>query len=191
MKRQRAATPASRFMTTKTMINFLKLFLFVDLLLAGIYLLQGDMTGLMNTQVAALSAGLVGIGSFLGYRQAIERQVENLEGEVADDRDMLDKIDDTYELFDDEAINEAELSNEEVKQIFAEEKAKVKQKSSIKNVILSYRGIFSPFRLFAYGFLIFGFFWLEGNGNLQVVPYLIGLGILPVTSILFSFKLNK
>jgi len=166
------------------MSDFFKLFLFVDILLGGVFLLQGDMTGVLNTQVAAASAAFVGIGSFLGYRHAIRQQVENLEGEIADERDMLDKIDDTYELFDDEVINEADLTNEEVKQIFAEEKAKVKQKSSVKNVIRSYRGIFSPFRLFAYGFLIFGFFWLEGNGNLLILPYLLGLSLLPVTAVL-------
>ncbi len=168
------------------MTDFFKHFVFVDILLAGVYLLQGDMTGLLNTQVAALSAALVGVGSFLGYRQAINKQVEAYEGRAPDEQDMLDKIDDTYELFDDEEINEAELSNEEVKQIFAEEKAKVKQKSSVKNVIRSYRGIFSPFRLFAYGFLIFGFFWLEGNGNLSILAYLLGLSLLPATAVLTS-----
>lgn len=169
------------------MIKLVRLYLFVDILLAGIFLLQGDLTGLLNSQVAAVSAGLIGIGSYLGYRQAIRQQVENLEGEIVDEQDMLDKIDDTYELFDDEAINDAELTDADVKRIFAEEKVKVKQKSSIKNIARSYKGIFSPLRLFAYGFLIFGFFWLEGNGNLAILPYLLGLSVLPATAILAAF----
>lgn len=142
------------------------------------------MTALLNSQVAALSAALVAAGSFMGYRHAVKEQVENLEGGVADEQDLLDKIDDTYELFEEEEeINEAELSSEEIKTIFNDEKAKVKQKSSVKNVVRSYKGIFSPFRLFAYGFLVFGFFWLEGNANLLIFPYLLGLSLLPATAV--------
>lgn len=175
---------ASLCMTTKTtMTSFFKRFVFLDLLLGLFFLVQGDITALLNTQVAALSAALVAAGSFMGYRHAIREQVENMEGGVADEQDLLDKIDDTYDLFDEDEINEAELSSEEVKQIFAEEKSKVKQKSSIKNVIRTSKGIFSPFRLFAYGFLIFGFFWLEGNANLLILPYLLGLSLLPATAV--------
>lgn len=167
------------------MTSFFKRFLLLDLLLGVYFLIQGDMTALLNTQVAALSAALVAAGSFMGYRHAIKEQVENLEGGVADEQDLLDKIDDTYELFEEEEeINEAELSSEEIKTIFNEEKAKVKQKSSVKNVVRSYKGIFSPFRLFAYGFLVFGFFWLEGNANLLILPYLLGLSLLPATAVL-------
>lgn len=167
------------------MTSFFKRFLLLDLLLGVYFLIQGDTTALLNTQVAALSAALVAAGSFMGYRHAIKEQVENLEGGVADEQDLLDKIDDTYELFEEEEeINEAELSSEEIKTIFNEEKAKVKQKSSVKNVVRSYKGIFSPFRLFAYGFLVFGFFWLEGNANLLILPYLLGLSLLPATAVL-------
>ena len=79
-----------------------------------------------------------------------------------------------------------DISDEEAKRIFAEEKQKVKQQSTIKNIFLTYRGIFSPLRILGYFLLVFGFFWLEGNGNLQVVPYLLGLSVLPVTSVAAS-----
>jgi len=169
------------------MTSFFKTFLLLDLLLAGFYLLTGDLSGMLNSQVGAISALAVAVGSFMGYRQSIKEQVEKLEGLQDDDRDELDAIDDPHELFDEEPINEKELSNEEVKQIFAEEKAKVKQQSNVKNLFLSFKGIFSPFRLIGYGVLLFGFFWLEGNGKLVILPYLLGLSLLPFSSVVMAF----
>jgi len=169
------------------MRKFFQVFLLIDAGVILFFALQQDISGLLNSQVAAASALAVAFGSFMGYRNTINDQVERFEGTVPQERDMLDKIDDTYELFDDDAVNDSDLTDEEAKMIFLEEKAKVKQRASVKNVFLTYRGIFSPFRLFAYGFLIFGFFWLEGNGNLEILPYLAGLSILPATTIVSSF----
>lgn len=169
------------------MRKFLQLFVLVDLLLLLASLFVWDMSGVLNAQVGALSALAVAFGSFMGYRHTIHNEVERVQGmNLGEDRDELEKIDDPHGLYDDEPINDAPISDEEAKRIFAEEKQKVKQQSTIKNIFLTYRGIFSPLRILGYFLLVFGFFWLEGNGNLQVVPYLLGLSVLPVTSVAAS-----
>jgi hypothetical protein len=174
-------------MMTTTMHNFFRIFLLIDGGVILFFALQQDIPGVLNSQVGALSALAVAVGSFLGYRRMIGDQVEKLEGALLDEHDAPDTHDDPYGLFDDTAINDAQLSGEEVKTIFEEEKAKVKERSSVKNIFLTYHGIFSPFRLIAYGALLFGFFWLEGNGHLQIIPYLVGLATLPAATLLSSF----
>lgn len=167
------------------MTNFFRLFLLLDALMVLFFAFGGDYPGLLNSQVGALSAMAVAVGSFLGYRQSVNDRVQKFDGIAGEERDGIDRIEDPHGLYDEEPVNEKELSSEEVKQIFAEEKAKVKELSGVKNLFLTYRGIFSPFRLIGYSLLLFGFFWLEGNGYLAILPYLAGLSLLPLTT-LFS-----
>ena len=179
-------------MMTRTMRKFLQIFLILDGLLALAYLAQGEMVGLLNTQIGALSALLVALGSFMGYRHTIQNEVERVAGmNLDDDRDEVSKIDDPYDLYDEEVINEAPVSDEEAKRIFQEEKEKLKRRSTIKNIFLTYRGIFSPFRILGYFLLVFGFFYLEGNGYLQLIPYLLGLSILAATTVIASFTTSR
>jgi len=129
------------------------------------------------------------MGSYAGYRSSVKEQAQKFEGMYVDDKDLIDKIEDSYDLFEeDDEINYSEISDEEAKSIFKDEKEKLREKSTIKNLILSFGGIFSPFRITGYILLVVGFFWLEGNSNLKVVPYLLGLSILPLSSVVSAFR---
>jgi len=179
----------NNMMMTRTMTRFFRIFLAIDSLLVIYFIFQDDYLALLNSQIGALSAMAVAVGSYIGYKQSINNQVQKLDDIYVDDRDLIDKIDDPHELFDeDDKINENEISDEEAKAIFKEEKEKLKKQSTIKNVAISFKGIFSPFRIVGYILLVIGFFWLEKNGNLQVFPYLFGLSILPISTIVTSFK---
>lgn len=174
--------------TTRTMSSFFRIFLAIDSLFVVYFIFMDDYLSLLNSQIGALSAMAVAMGSYVGYRSSVKKQVHKFEGMIADERDMLDKIDDTYDLFDEEEINYEEISSEEAKNIFKEEKEKLKKKSTIKNLALSFKSIFSPLRVAGYILLVIGFFWLEGNSNLKIVPYFLGLSILPISSIVTAFK---
>ena len=173
------------------MINkFAKVFLIVDFGVILFCLLQGNIDWLINTQVAFVSSLLITIGSYLGYKKNIEKRV-SLEQVDMDQPDTIDKMDDPYDLYSEYEVNDNdELSKEEVKEIFLEEKDKLKKQSNIKNTFKSIGGASSIYRLFGYGILVFGFFYLNNNGLLEPVSYLIGFLIVPV-AVLATRLTNK
>ena len=163
--------------------KFAKVFIAVDLGVIIFCLLQGNMVWLLNTQVAFFSSILITVGSYLGYKKNIEKRVENTDFQALNDNpDTIDKIDDKFDLYSE--INEQEeLSKEEIKEIIDEEKEKLKSQSNIKNTIKSFSGASSIYRLVGYGFLIFGFFYLNNNQLLEPVSYLIGFLVVPVATL--------
>ena len=58
---------------------------------------MGDLL-LINTQVAFVCSMIIIFASFFSYKDMIEKRLEN--GEIPEERDELDKIDDKYGLFD-------------------------------------------------------------------------------------------
>jgi hypothetical protein len=165
--------------------KFVKVFLIVDIGVVLFCLLQGDTIWLLNTQIAFFSSLLITIGSYLGYKRNIEKRVNNSNVEdYIDTPDTYDKIDDKFDLYSE--INEQkELSKEDIQEIIQDEKQKLKSQSSIKNTIKSFGGASSIYRLFGYGSLIVGFFYLNNNGLLEPISYLIGFLIVPITTISF------
>ncbi|MBA1437456.1 MAG: hypothetical protein FAF05_00465 [Epsilonproteobacteria bacterium] len=109
-------------------------------------------------------------------------------GKYEDKRDLLDTIDDQYELYDDEPINEAPPEELDLKQIVKEEKSKIKT-FSLSSMIYGSKGGFSPFRLVPYLLLVFGFIALKNNDVLRLAYYLPSLGFGIVIGSLVSKKL--
>ncbi len=170
----------------KTMINkFAKVFLIVDLTVVFFCLLYGNTAWLLNTQVAFVSSLFIIIGSYLGYKRNIEKRVENIDPSLIEDTpDIIDKLDDPYDLYSECKINEKEeLSKEEVKDIFTEEKNKLKNQNTFKNTFKSIGGASSVYRLIGYGLLVIGFFYLNNNQLLDPVSYLIGFIIVPIATL--------
>ena len=134
-------------------------------------------TWLINTQIAFLSAFSVVLLSFLSYVKNINKQVKTL-GDIIDDKDFIDELDDPYELYDDKKDKD-------------DKKSKVK--ISMKNLSKSKSAAFSLFRILGYGLLIGGFFLLLKIKSFEIIPYLIGISIIPVgglINIIYQRKLN-
>ena len=134
-------------------------------------------TWLINTQIAFLSAFSVVLLSFLSYVKNINKQVKTL-GDIIDDKDFIDELDDPYELYDDKKDKD-------------DKKSKVK--TSMKNLSKSKSAAFSLFRILGYGLLIGGFFLLLKIKSFEIIPYLIGISIIPVgglINIIYQRKLN-
>lgn len=164
-------------------LNFAKVFIFLNLCLSVYAILFQNTIWLLNLQVAFFSSLFVTIASFLSYRKNIKNRLSNIDDTnrfSADDRDKIDEIDDPYDLYSEyEEIPESELTSDKIKEIIEEEKRKVKQ-NSIKNTVFSAGGFVSIYRVFGYAFLIFGFFALNNNNLFIPLAFIIGLGIVPI-----------
>jgi len=165
--------------------RFFIIFFILDVLLI-IGSLFCDDKFLLNTQVGVVSAVVVAFCSYVSYKIDIQKEVQKIKDNPSQDKDELDKIDDVHELWE-EDINHNEISPNEIKKIIHEEKQKIKQKSSIKNILQTYKAVLSPIRIIGYVVLIVGFLWLNKNGLLSIVPYMIGLSLLPISVIILSF----
>jgi len=123
----------------------------------------------INIQVAYLSALFVILGSAFAYHKMIHSQLESKNFE--DKRELLDTIEDPYELYDDELINETTISELDLKTVVKEQRAKIKT-LSIKSMKHGVRGGVSAFRLVPYAFLVLGFIALKNNELLDISFYL-------------------
>ena len=137
----------------------------------------------INLQVAYLSALFIVLGTAYAYKKMVNAQVST--EKITEDRDLLDKIEDPHELFDDKEINNAPAEELDLKAIVKEEKAKVKV-LSVKNMKHGAKGSMSAFRLIPYLFLILGFIALQNNGLLNLSIYLPSLFIGIVVGSIFS-----
>ncbi|MBL0709245.1 MAG: hypothetical protein JJW00_09365 [Sulfurimonas sp.] len=146
---------------------------------------------LINTQVAFICSMIIVFASFLSYRGMIEKRLEN--GEIPEQRDELDKIDDKYELFsEDENIEEKELSKEEFVALYKKERKKNSGiKQSFANLLQSGGGVFNPFRLLAYAFLCVAMLFLIRNELFSAIPFLVGIGAVPVSSMVLGFFIRE
>ncbi len=140
----------------------------VDIFIVVILYLLGAEYWLVNAQVAYLSSALIMLGSIKSYKNMVQGRLEV--GSIPDDeRDTLDKLEDPYSLYDDEPKDNDEKTLVEV---VKEERANLKKsRRSFLQTTKDAKPSFSFYRLGAYGVLIFGFFYLNSNHLLRLIPY--------------------
>jgi len=145
----------------------ISIFLVAELCILVIY--PFNAAAFANVEVAFLSAFFVIVGSAFAYKRMVDSQVAS--GHYEEKRDTLDTIEDPYELYDDEPINDAPYEELDLKAIVKEERAKIKtfNTQSLKH---GARGSVSAFRLVPYAFLIVGFIALKNNNILELTYYL-------------------
>ena len=162
--------------------------LIVDLFLAFLIYLWKGQVWLVNSQVAFLSSSLIMLASMQSYKNMVSNALAV--GAVADDgRDTLDKLEDPYDLYDDkvEGIDDEKSLVDVVK----EERANLKKSSrSIWETTKDAKASFSFYRLSAYAMLVLGFFYLNSNQILELIPYLSFLAI-PLFIVVFTLLDNK
>ncbi len=139
-----------------------------------------------NLQVAFLSSFFVIIASAYTHKKLVKSRAQN--GIYEDDRDPLEKIDDPYELFE-EQQEEQNIEEVDLKTIVKEEKKKIKPLGA-QNIKTGVKTSFSLYRLGAYLFLIVGFIALKNNGVLDIKVYLPSLAVGIVVATLFLKENN-
>jgi hypothetical protein len=132
-------------------------------------------TFFINFQIAFISSVLILLGSTYSYKRLIESRIAS--EERPDDIDLVDKIDDPFDLYSEEIAQEDVSDKEEpdIKAIVKAEKKRIKV-HAVKNTAKSAPALLSIFRIVPYVILVLGFIGLKNNGLLNLMPYLIGLG---------------
>ena len=130
-------------------------------------------------EVALLSGAVIIMGSLYAYRNMI--RTRTLDVEIGDSKDIIDMMDDPYDLYEEEREGEVK----DIKELIKEEKAKQKQ-NIIENTTKNSAAWVSVYRLLPYAFLVLGFLGLQNNHSLTLLPYITGLGVGMITGYLLA-----
>jgi len=169
------------------MRNLIFRLLLVQLIFVLIVLASGYWYWLLNFELAFFASMSVIMGSFSGYKNLVQRRIDAGEGEESV---LLDKIEDPYELYDEE--EQKPIEELDLRQVVKEEKQRLKaNKQTFKKTIKSAPGLFSPWRFLPYIFLVLSFIALNNNHILDLSGFLIGLGFGIATAVLIGTKWIK
>ena len=131
---------------------------------------------LLNTQMAFALSSLITLATFFSYKQLVERRVEA--GAYEQESDVLKKYEDPYDLYDEEEEAMEPMVPGPVKA-----EPKIGFKESFKNLVNSYKGALSPYRLASYGMLFIGVLFLMRHDALNPIAFFVGLSIVPLGSL--------
>lgn len=172
-----------------TSIRTLKVLIFINLLLLILALFFGGSRWAYSVEIAFISSSLVMVASLLSYRRMVNARVEHNIMTYDDSKDVIDKLEDPYDLYttpvqSDEETKEQEQEEEEKEDFAAivkEERQKLKKnRRPISQTLKDSKAALSLYRLGAYAVLILGFLYLNRHGLLHLPSYLLALGIPPV-----------
>jgi len=152
----------------------IKIFIFSEIAIFALWLYSYAF--FLNFQIAFLSSVLILLGSTYSYKRLVDRRVAS--EDRPDDTDLIDKIDDPFDLYSEGISSEAmEVEDVDLKTVVKEEKKRLKEnKQTVKNTAKSAPALVSIFRVVPYIFLVLGFIGLKNNELLSLVPFLVGLG---------------
>ena len=178
-------------MNKTKLINFIKIFLLVDISVVFYSIIFNDNLFLLNTQIAFISSMIITSASYLSYKKTIQKQLMNIDpqdNQANRNLDDTDEADDPYSLYskDTQSNSKEELSPEMISKILKEEKKQIKQ-NTLKNIKLTSTSFISIYRVAGYAFLIFGFFVLNNNHIFLSIPFIIGISIVPFGVLLSNF----
>ncbi|MRI83493.1 MAG: hypothetical protein C6I00_03655 [Nitratiruptor sp.] len=130
---------------------------------------------LLNSQIAFISSLLVVLGSYWGYAGLVKRGRFPFNG----DRDYIQRLEDPYDV-------EGENHSKSAKEIFEEERRRIKRSGNLKVLLTTYQGFFSPLRLLGYLFLVVALLALVRRGIFDPFGFLLGLGVVPAAALVLS-----
>ena len=177
-----------------TSINtkLLKTLIIIDVIIILASVIFFDIKTLYNTQVGFISATLVMLASMMSYSRMVNTAVEQNVIMMDDSKDVIDKLEDPYDLYSEEIIEEV-LEEEEVDLVetVKEERKRLKEnKRTLKQTLKDSKAAFSFYRLGAYAVLVLGFLYLNRHGLLHIPSYILALSIPPMVMVIV-FMMNK
>jgi len=174
----------------KINMKIINTLLAIDIGIIIFCMLSGNRDWLYTTQIGFFSSSLIIAASMRSYRNMIEKRVANQTVLDESDKDPLEKIDDPYELYDDEQPSQKqEVSKDEFVEIVNEEKTRQKaNRRSPMQVVRDSKAFLSIYRLGAYGVLILGFFYLNRHQYLDIPAYFFSLSLPPVIVVIMLMR---
>jgi hypothetical protein len=163
----------------------------VDGLIAGISFIFFDIKIVWNTQIGFISASLVMLASMKSYQRMVDARVEHGIITLDDSKDTIDKLEDPYDLYSEEVVEEEE--ERPLVEVVKQERKKLKaNRRSLTQTLKDTKAALSFYRIGAYVLLILGFMYLNRHALLHIPSYILALSIpmLVVVYILISNKEN-
>jgi len=163
---------------TNSSLKILKSLVVVDIVLIVASMIFFDMKILYNTQIGFISSALVMIASMISYRRMVNTKVEHKIITLDDSKDVIDKLEDPYDLYSEEVPQEEE---KDLKETVKEERKRLKEnRRTLYQTLKDTKAALSVYRLAAYAVLVLGFLYLNRHDLLHIPSYILALGIPPV-----------
>jgi len=161
--------------------KYLLSYLAVDSLVAVYGAYKGS-AFFISSQLGFVSTLLITLSSYQSYKKMVANKLAN--GDIPqEERELLDKIDDRFELYD-----EADEEEKDFKEVIKEERKKLKGfKSSVKSVKKTFFAFISPLRIFSYLFLILGFLYLNTHHLLNIYAFVLGISVVSIVTLVAGF----
>ena len=173
---------------TSINVKLLKALIVIDVVVLLIAIIFFDIKIVYSTQIGFISSSLVMIGSMISYSRMVNTSVAQNITMMDDSRDVIDKLEDPYDLYDDEVLEE---EGKDFAEIVKEEKQKLKEnKRTLSQTIKDSKAAFSLYRLGAYVALALGFLYLNRHDLLQIPSYILALSLPPMV-IVITILMNK
>ena len=175
-------------MMSKLTLQILKALAIADILVILLTIIFFDIKMLWNTQIGFISASLVMLASMKSYKRMVDARVEMDIITIDDSRDIIDKLEDPYDLYSEEVVENEEL---ELTDAIKDEKSRMKKnKRTLSETIRDTKAALSLNRIGAYVLLILGFFYLNRHGYLIAPAYILALTV-PMLVVVFVLLSNK
>jgi len=167
-----------KMMMTNTNRKILIVLVTVDILVLLVSIIFFDIKVLYSTQIGYITATLVMLASIISYRRMVNARVEHNIITVDDTKDVIDKLEDPYDLYSEDAVEEEE---KDLVETVKEEKKKLKEnRRTLYQTLKDTKAALSIYRVGAYAILVLGFLYLNRHGLLHIPSYILALGIPPV-----------
>jgi len=186
-----------------------RILLAVDVGIVVFCMLENNMIWFINSQIAFFSASLIILGSFIGYKNLVIKQIEsgnngkNILKEYEDKYDLYDEIDYKWYIGDFGDLNKGLIWSTQKPTNFyvlrkielitndSPDKTKIKKLPWYKAFFLSFKGGLNLIRIFGYIVLIVGFIWLNQNNLFDFASYFFGLTLVPVLALIYLWIEKK
>lgn len=173
---------------SKLTVNILKALIIIDVFIVLFTIIFFDINILWNTQIGFVSASLVMFASMKSYKRMVDTRVEHGIITVDDSKDVIDHLEDPYDLYSEEVIQEDEKP---LADVLKEEKENSKaNRRSLGETLRDTKAALSLNRMGAYVFLILGFLYLNRHALLHIPSYLLALSV-PMFVVIFVLLSNK
>ena len=173
-------------MTSRT-LKILKTLAVVDIVIILISIIFFDIKVLWNTQFGFISASLIMLASMKSYQRMINARVALDLVTIDDTKDVIDQLEDPYDLYSEDVVEE----DKDLVEVVKEERQKLKANGrTTAQTLKDAKAALSLYRVGAYILLILGFMYLNRQGLLHVPSYIVALSVpmLVVVYILINDK---
>ena len=169
---------------TNTSLNILKTLVVVDVILIFIIVIFFDIKYLYALEIGFVSSSLVMFASLAAYKRMVDTRVEHNIITLDDSKDVIDKLEDPYDLYSKDVVEE----EKDLVEVVKDERKKLKDSRSLYQILKDTKAALSVYRLGAYAVLILGFLYLNRQGLLHIPTYIVALGLPPIIIVILLLK---